>query len=76
MKKILVSGGIYIFVTNEEKKLIDNNIRNGEFLIDFNKLTQREKLLAKKLHEKGVFACKKKKDKVYYVMNKNGIFDD
>lgn len=76
MKKILVSGGIYVFVTNEEKKLIDDNIENGELYIEFDKLSRREKLLAKKLHEKGVFSCKKKKDKVYYIINKNGIFDD
>lgn len=76
MKKILISGGIYIFITNEEKNLIDNNIKNGEFFINFDDLSHREKLIAKKLHEKGVFSCKRKKDKVYYIMNKNGIFDE
>lgn len=70
MKKILVSGGIYVFLTNEEYKLLGMAKHQT---IERKSLSDRQKYIASKLHQKGVFSCEKKENNTYYKINKNGI---
>jgi predicted transcriptional regulator YheO len=70
MKKILVSDAIYVFLTNEE---YDMSQMAKDTTIQRNKLTDRQKYIASKLHQKGVFACEKKNNNVYYKLKTSGF---
>ena len=69
MKTILVSGGINVFVTNEEWDLIQKH----EGSIDRKKLNEREVVVADKLHKRGVFRIFRENDNIFYKLNKNGF---
>lgn len=70
MKKILVSDAIYVYLTNEE---YDMSLMAKDTTIKRSDLTDRQKYIASKLHQKGVFSCNKKDKNVYYKLNKSGL---
>lgn len=70
MKTILLNGGINVFVTNEEWDLISEYKDNP---ILRKKLSEREAVIADKLHKRGVLTIKKENKEVIYKLNKNGF---
>jgi hypothetical protein len=70
MKSILLSGGINVFVNNEEWELLE---KYKDQLIDRKKLKERQAFIADKLHRRGVLKIKKENNNVFYKLNKNGF---
>lgn len=70
MKKILVSNAIYVYLTNEEYDILqmakDTSIKRSN-------LSERQRYIASKLHQKGVFSCEKRDDNVFYKLTTQGI---
>lgn len=70
MKTILLNGGINVFVTNEEWDLISEYQDNP---ILRKKLSEREAVIADKLHKRGVLKITRENKEVIYKLNKNGF---
>lgn len=70
MKTILLNGGINVFVTNEEWDLISEYQDNP---ILRKKLSERETVIADKLHKRGVLKITRENNEVIYKLNKNGF---
>jgi len=70
MKTVLLCGGINVFVTNEEWDFIS---QCNDKLIDRKKLSERQLVVADKLHKRGIFKITRENNNIYYKINKNGF---
>jgi hypothetical protein len=70
MKSILLSGGINVFLNNEEWDLLE---ANKDKPIYRKKLKEREALIAERLHKRGILKIKRENNEIYYKINKNGF---